>query len=306
MRKILIDHLGTLNLKSSLVSLINEIRRQSEGAQVTVNRAGKNVLLLISDPKDLFKALTELKNQEITLKLFKEKMEEILKKKISKKHAESYFYSATIFGFLLPQSQKGKYRLSATGHLLCSLYNDPTKKAEYQRILSTVLLTNRRKGELFKRFLDFVKDPKSVDEIYNKFGKVTGKSLIIWTIEAGLVFKCKNFIGKARLENFALPDLDEFWKELKMAYNQMQKTPIFGVKKIFVDIGELRLRVSCKFNFPDLKEFDKYLQALLDTKYGKFIFLHGAPSHILERRENDIFEYKNKSYLYLSIKEEVD
>ncbi|MEM3551385.1 MAG: hypothetical protein QXV01_09885, partial [Candidatus Bathyarchaeia archaeon] len=267
---------------------------------------GKQVLLLVDDIKILFKTLNALRNKELNFNLFKEELEKVLGKQVSKKYAEGYFYSATVFKLLTPLSQKGTYKVSATGILLCSIFDEPTKKLEYQKTLSALLLTNERKGGLFKRFLSFIDSPKRVDDIYKEFGEVTGKSLIIWSIEAGLAIKHGSFVGRVKQEAISSPpSLTDFWNELKSAYKQMQATEVFGMKRIFVDIGELRLFVSCKLNFHNIEQFDKYLRALLEKNdYGRHIFLHGAPAHILEERK-DSFRYKNKVYLYLSIEDDI-
>jgi hypothetical protein len=271
-----------------------------------LDRFGKRVLLLVDDIKILFKTLNALRDKEIIFAIFKDELEKVLGKKVSKKYAEGYFYSATVFKLLTPLSQKGTYKLSAPGTLLCSIFDDETKKLEYQKMLSILLLTNERKGELFKRFLNFVDSPKKVDDIYKQFGEVTGKSLIIWSIEAGLVIKHGPFVGKIKQEVISSKlSLTDFWNELKSAYEQMQATEVFGMKRIFVDIGELRLFLSCKLNFHDIEQFDEYLRELLEkTDYGKYVFLHGAPPHILEERK-DSFRYKNRVYLYLSIEDDI-
>jgi len=214
-----------------------------------LDKFGKQVLLLIDDVKILLKTLNVLKNRELDLALFKEELEKILRKRVSKKYAEGYFYSATVFKLLTPLSKRGTYQLSAIGTLLCSLFDDETKQLEYQKMLSTLLLTNERKGALFRRFLNFIDPPKKVDDIYKKFGEVTGKSLIIWSVEAGLAIRHDPFVGMVKQEVISSqPSLIDFWNELKSAYEQMQATEVFGMKRIFVDIGELRLFVSCKLN----------------------------------------------------------
>ena len=270
----------------------------------SVDRSGKEVLLLIDDVKVLLRTLIIFRNREINLSSFKTELEKILGKKLSLKYAEGYFYSATVFKLLLPLSKKGVYKISTTVVLMCSMLDNHSKKQEYQKILSTLLLTNERKGQLFQNFLKFVDPPKKINEIYERFGEVTGKSLIIWSAEAGMILKHEPFIGRVKTKTTAArPTLEDFWNELKSAYQQIKTTEVFGMKRIFVDIGELRLFISCKMNFFNIEEFDEYLRMLLETDYGKYISLHGAPSYILEQSK-DLFKYKEKVYLYLSIGDE--
>ena len=88
-----------------------------------VDKLGRRVLLLIDDPKLLFKTLHYFKDSEVTFNSFKQKLEQIKGKRLSKKYAEGYFYSATVFKLLVPSLKKGSYRLSEAANLLCTLYN---------------------------------------------------------------------------------------------------------------------------------------------------------------------------------------
>ena len=264
--------------------------------------SGKRVLLLIDNIKTLFRSLSSFRGKEANFNSFKLEMEMQLGKEISKKYVEGYFYSATMFHLLVPQSFRGNYRLSATAILLCSLYKNAEEKSEYQKILSTLLLTNERKGELFRSFLDYVSSPKIEDQIYKEFGQVTGKSLILWGTEAGLAIRHGNIVGKViQEERHIHPSLEAFKEELKSAYQEMQSADFFGIDRMFVDIEELRLRVACKLNFADPQEFDSYLEKLLESNFGKNISLHGAPPHIVEKKKY-MFKHEGSEYIYISLK----
>jgi hypothetical protein len=175
------------------------------------------------------------------------------------------------------------------------------KKPEYQKALSTLLLTNERKGELFQRFLEFVDFPRKDAEIYARFREVTGKSLINWSLEANLVLKRGNFIGKVREKSGPPLTLVDFWRELQNSYTEMQSTGILGIRRLAVDIGELRDVMTIRMPLQKVEDFDKYLEELLDSGYGRCISLAGAPVHVLEKRK-DIFTYKGKTYLYLTLR----
>jgi hypothetical protein len=270
---------------------------------MVIDKDGKKVLLLIGNIKTLFKVLDSFENPSIDFSLFKAKLEETVNKKVSRKYAEGYFYSATVFGLLVSEGSRGNYRLSATAELLCSLYDNSQKESEYRMILSNLILANKRKGDLFRQFLGFVEFPRTEAEICKKFGEVTGKSLAAWSIESGLVTEAFGLIGKSKLgPQPKQPTLEEFNAELRSAYLQMQATGIFGMKRIFVPIQELRTRVSCKMGLPTLQTFDEFLGMLLDSELGVDISLQGGPSHALEEKGKDLFNYKSRLYLYLSIR----
>ena len=260
--------------------------------------------MLVDNPKILFKTLCSINQDFITLSNFKKKLENELgrEKPIHIKTAHTYFYTATIYGLLIKLEEiktKPTYRLSATAIYICNMLN-LKKQYEYKEAVKTLILTNKKKGELFNQFLNYVSSPKIINDIYNKFEEPTGKTLIAWCLEAGLIVKHDNFIGLARKEPEDMPSIDEFWSALKKIYTLMQKTAFFGVKRIFIDLEEIRLRVLCDLGVSDPNYFDFALNNLLESEFNNYVTLDGAPSLAYDN-EKYSFSYKGKNFLYISL-----
>ena len=265
-------------------------------------------LMLVDNPKILFKTLCLMKSDSITLNDFKTTLEVSLKRKkpIHIKTAHTYFYTATTYDLLIKTKNtktKPTYRLSSTGLYICKLLNNPNKIVEYKEAIKSIILTNKKKGPLFNTFLNFLKNPKRITDIYEEFEEPTGKTLIAWCLEIGIVVKHGNLIGLAREEPYSEPTLDEFWLILKDNYKLMQKTPIFGIKRIYIDLAELRLRVLCELGISDPLYFDKALKELLSSKYQQNITLDGAPP-IAYDNDRYSFIFNNKKFLYISMRDD--
>ena len=228
-------------------------------------------------------------------------------KPIHIKTAHTYFYTARIYGLLVKANKNKKnwlYRTSSTCNYLCGVYNDENNIEEYQRALKSLLLNNDEKGELYSDFLNFVKRPKKISEIYNKYKTLTGKTLIAWCLEANLIRKKSNIVSYKHEQDIKPPSLEKFWKSLVTSYIDMQDTGMFGVKKIYADLAELKLRISCELGIDEDEDFDRYLKNIIQSKYGTIITLDGGPP--LLYKEQYHFRYKDKNYLYLSIKHPKD
>lgn len=217
------------------------------------------------------------------------------------KTAHTYFYTATTYGLLAPvEGQKGVYRISETGRLLCDHLTDPSKNEEFKKVLRSLLLSNPKKGQLFKEFLEFVKDSAIEKEIYREFKPPTGKTLIAWAFEAGLITKKGRAVAPIKVGK-AHPSEGEFWKEMLSVYEKMHRTDTMGMKRLVVRIDEFRLRVTCALNLESNSDFDNYLSRLMKTYFRDFINLYGAPSHMLQD-PNKVFNYRGKIYAYISLK----
>lgn len=265
----------------------------------------RETLMLVGHPRILLSTLCYFKESIATLSSFKQHLEKSMKrtKPIHIKTAHTYFYTATTYKLLLPvEGQKGVYRVSETGKYICGLLDDPSKKEEYRKALRSILLSNPRKGHLFQEFLDFVKNTATEKEIYKRFQTPTGKTLIAWRLEAGLVLKHGKFVAPLKPSKKS-PTEKRFWEEMLSVYEKMQQTSMLRIKRLLVGIDELRLRVSCSLNFEETSEFDRYLKKLLETDLKRRITLYGAPSHMLADTEKT-FLHNGKIYAYISLKKD--
>lgn len=260
-------------------------------------------LMLVEDPRETLTALCTFVDSEVDWKSFKLSYENVkgrLENPVAKGHADTHFYTLTIFKLLVPsETRKSAYRLSPITKKLCSLLHDLDKKEEYQKILSDLLLSNENKGKLFKDFLQFVSERRLKTEVNHRFKPITARTLMAWLKEAGLIQDYKEYVQAIhRIKK--KPTQEQFWKNLKETYKEMQDTGVFGIKRIYVPIGELRFNVDAKLNL-NKEEFYEEFERLLATEYGSRITLHGAPTSVFE--EEEAFNYLDKLYIYLSIKE---
>lgn len=260
--------------------------------------------MLVDRPRLLFEVLCTLRFSTVTLTSFKQQLEKSMKRiePIHIKTAHTYFYTATTYGLLVPVGgQKGAYLISETGNLICNLLKDSSKQEEFEKSLSSLLLSNPKKGPLFKKFLEFIKDTALEKDVFKKFQPPTGKTLIAWSLEANLINKKGDVLAPIK-KCESQPSEEEFWKEMLSVYKRILKTESKGMKRLAVRIDEFRLRVICALNLQSISGFDLYLSKLMETDYRDLINLYGAPSHLLQD-PNKVFNYRGKVYAYISLRE---
>jgi len=281
----------------------------------------RKTLMTNYDPKPTLLTLCQINDPIITHANYKKKYEQLFNdgQPISRGHADAHFFLLRQFQ-LIKEIKPAQYKLSSTGELICKLLCE-NREQEYQKALKTILLTTENK-DFFKDFRKFVKRSKSLEQIKKKFGRIISngeerevemyRTLIAWSEEANLItkheFKRKVKTKlKSELYVAATPksktqkySLKEFWNELKCIYKEIQAASGFGSKMFYIQIGELRLRVSAQLGFWDTKEFDYHLTKLLESKaYRLYIRLHGAPTHAYEFMQT--FEFRNKKYPLISL-----
>lgn len=260
--------------------------------------------MLVEDPEDTIKTMCRFRDTTLNLKSFKSTYEEIKGRvtPIHEKHAHTHFYSLSIYKLIVPSesSPRGTYVLSSTGKELCKCL-DKLDANRFRQILSTILLNNPRKGQLFKGFLSFVNErtKRNRKEVYAQFKELPGRTLIAWSKAAGLVEADRHFVWGLPQKKKEIPTLEQFREELVETYKDMSKSEMLGLEKLFVEIGELRLRICIERSW-SFDEFDAYLRSLLDSPFGQKIRLYGAPSPVFNRGEN--FLYTNRLYIYIRIK----
>lgn len=274
--------------------------------------------MLNEDPRETIKALCRLSNSVIDWELYKRTYEDLvdLGKVISKQHADTRFYTLSIYGLIAPiqSAGRGKYSITTVGRMLCKSLAKGSMEG-YERILANVLLNNSEKKHLFRSFIAFVKsrdrvtydnilrfvENKILKEKTTRTGIVT-RTLVAWSKEAGLIETDKKrkllwSIKEAKKKVALL--LKEFWTILLEKYLLLKESEIFGIEHIFVDILELRTLVCIDLSWTN-EEFNQYLAKLLDSEYGEKIRLYGAPTSVFNNREN--FTYKGRVYAYIKMR----
>lgn len=263
----------------------------------------KEGLMFLTDPKETLQALCFFMDNKLNKKEYIKKYEEIKNRKssIHKKNADIHFYTLSLFK-LIEKSDKSQYvyQMTPIARELCSLMGDESKIEHFQELLSKILLTNEYKGELFSNFLDFTKDGKTIDEIAEKFRIRPSKTMVAWCKLAGLIIEDHNNYQSLNiyLED---PDIFSFKQCLENYYHELQNSEIFGIKRIFVPIDKLRINVGIKLGISPEK-FNKLLKELLDSDYGDQFSLHGGTTQLYEEKKKEVFKYKNKIYLFISMK----
>ncbi len=259
-------------------------------------------LMLVEDLEDTLKTLCRLEDSVITWDSFKAEYERIKnreKEPVDEKTVDTHFYTLGVFDLVSPiQSVSAQYKITAIGKDICaSLQSAATE--ELKTKLRSVILTNPDKGNLFNDFLNFVIKPTPRAVIYRRFREIPARTLIAWSQYVGLVEVEGNMIWRLHLPKQKLPSDNEFLETLIHTYNKMQKTETPGIKRVFVDINEIRRNVCYHLSGLSVSEFDEYLRRILDSPKGKSIRLYGAPTSVFEEKRN--FPYKSRVYAYLSV-----
>lgn len=163
-----------------------------------------------------------------------------------------------------------------------------------------MLLNNPRKGELFKEFINFIrmKPSCSRSELYIKFKKIPTRSLIAWSKEAGLINLLQDKIWAIEKIPKKEMGLDMFWQLIKETYEELSKSEMLGIEKVFVDIRELTSKICIDLSWT-VDEFDQMLRQLLNSKKGEKVRLYGAPTSYFDNKEN--FFYKGNVYAFIRV-----
>lgn len=268
----------------------------------SMKKRGEDTLMLVEDQEDTLRTLCIFGDQDITKEIFTIEYEKLKGryKPIHRKHADTHFYSLTTFKFLVSSGIKGVYHQSEISKELCELQNNPERRDEYQKKISRMLLNNEKKGKLFQDFLDFTKEKKTREEIFEHFkNEFTARALIAWLKYAGLIIESENYFQSIEEQKKEITE-EIFRDYLIKIYYQLQDPHRIGVKRIAVPIGEIRFHICVELNLTEF-EFDKILRKLLDKDVNHTIRLHGATSDAFENEPT--FRYLNKLYIYLSFKD---
>ncbi len=260
--------------------------------------------MLVEDPEDTIKAMCGFRDTTLDWESYKLVYEKIKHrtKPIHRKHADTHFYTLSIYELIIPSEQypKGTYTVSSIGKKLCESLKKEDRN-EFRRILSTILLNNTRKGNLFKTFLSYLSEKKKATkkEIYEEFKEIPGRTLIAWSKSAGLIEENQNLIWSLPQKNVEFPSLDQFRQELIEVYSELSSSGMVGLEKLFVEIADLRQLICIEHSW-EIKIFDDYLRRLISSPFGEKIRLYGAPPSKFNK-ENE-FVQNNKSYIYIRIK----
>jgi len=266
--------------------------------------------MLVEDPRITIETICEAPNTIFTRDLFKplyEKKIGRLDDPVSKGTVDTHFYSLTQLNFLVPFQEKSKeYVLSNRCKAICNCLMENDIQ-QYQRYLGNLLLNNESKGSLFENFIRFIEEKGqrgriSKSELSLRFQPdTTLRSLISWSKETRLIEYDKDLelVWLLKRDRKTQLSREEFWRKMAELYNRLQKTEIFLIRAVFVEISEIRAEFCMMENW-SLDDFDSSLADLLDSEYGEKIRLYGAPSSVYEGKRN--FLYKGKSYIYIKLK----
>ena len=263
---------------------------------------GKNGLMLNYDPLETMKVICLIPESTITWESYKECYEKTFfnGKIISNQHIDAHVYLCRQFGFLKSVNKyDAKYYRTEIIEQLCKNMDTEYKTKKWKKKLGVALLISEKKDH-FKKFINFIQDVKSEDEVRAEFGNQKYRTLKAWCIFANLViFQDKHFRPIPKKIN-QVYNLEQFWEILVKTYASLQRTNIFEPKKTYIPIEELRSTISFKMCFEDIDKFDYYLTKILrNKKYSFRVKLYGAPAHAYEQMNK--FEYYGKGYLLMSI-----
>ncbi len=260
----------------------------------------KKGLMLVDNPKKLFRSLCMLKDQEFDKDTYLPALAGLTRKgSIHEKTRDTYFYSATIFNLIKKVDGKPHiYRATPLLKKICQVYEDPLKKEKYERYLKGLLLSNKDKGFLFKDFLDYTLKPKEIKEIREKFGRFPSKTLIAFCLEAGLIVKYRDSVKS--VEHKTEITLREFYESLVEIYNDLSISSERNLKIIYVPIDLIRDMVCLDLGLSSREQFDSLLAEVLETEMGVSIYLHGAAPQVED--EFTGIRIKKKRYAYISIR----
>jgi len=206
---------------------------------------------------------------------------------------ESYFEMGKQLKLLSPVSDALNMRTRPLS-TLC----DHTSEPGWKKALRSLLLAHE---PVFSQFLDFLKTPKTENEILEEFNPFTGKTLINWGRDFGSI----DFADSSR-RYYALarqpPSVNKFWNSLKEKYDILRETSVVGVKSAFVKIPLLRDEVDSLLGItPD--EFNAMMARLLeDRQYAFKLELSGAPHAFVAHDGGVPLKYNKRDYYFIAIK----
>ncbi len=263
-------------------------------------------LMLVEDPEETIRTLCQLQEDTINRDDFVIEYKKVKNfnsmqfsqsKKMTDSNIDAHFYTLTTFNFLL-KAEKG-YVVSSEAKKLC-IFRINHQWNDYQNLLSNLLLNNKRKGKLYLEFLNFVKITRTKKEIFDVFSEVPSKTMIAWSKHAGLILEYKDLIQAFHYRN-KLPTLKNFTTALIKKYELLDHSEVFGIRNIFVPIGEIRFFICLDIGI-NKEEFNRLLTGLLATDFGLKIDLHGTTSKVFQEEESETFEFMGKLYLFMSLK----
>jgi len=264
-------------------------------------------LMLVRDPKDTVLTLCELEGSFILEDYVKEyeKLKQ-LDKSIHIKNAHTHFYSLSLFGFIEKSESKAKgvYKKTDAAKKICNHFkSENISKAK--REIKYLLLNNFKKGTLFQDFQEFVEILKETDfdTIKNRYVQWrTSSSLIEWCVLAGIieVDRKQQKIWYLEEDEGKKLKLSEFWEVFKNHFNQMKSEAVFGVEIFYVDISKIRTQMCLELEWSN-RNWNKMMQKILNSKYGKKIKLYGSTHSEFESKEN--LEHKGVLYAYIGLDE---
>lgn len=257
-------------------------------------------LMLVDNPKRLLKSLCVLRNQTFTAEGYRPILASLTRKgKIHSKTRDTYFYMATILNLIKKTNVKShRYTVTPMCRKICRVMSDESEKPRYKKYLKGLLLSNKDKGPLFRKFLNYTSKPKAVAQIQSEFGKVPTKTLIAFCLEAGLIVQYRGLVKSIETKSSAtVPD---FYSFLVKVYSNLQLEPKRELQMIYIPIDLIRDMVSLEMGLESPNLFDKLLEKTIDSELGVSIYLHGAPPQV----EKDFlgYSYKGKLYAFISIR----
>lgn len=274
------------------------VKRQ-HGVAERPGRSGEG-LMLVDNPRLLLKSLCSLRDRHFTAKEYLHVLGSLTKKgHVHEKTRDTYFYTGNIFN-LIEETDPSRHRYEITSlcRKICDVMTDRSMVQTYRRYLRGLLLSNKDKGPLFKRFLDYTAQTKKMSEIQEVFKEVPAKTLVAFCVEAGLAVSHGDLIKSGITTPRA--DLSDFFSTLRESYEYLKANPGRNTTLIYVPIDTIRNLVSVELGLESPELFDACLEKTLDSTYGNSIYLHGAPPQA--EPEFHGFRYKKRRYAYISMR----
>ena len=261
----------------------------------------KDTLMLVRDPESAIQALFEDPNRVITDSSF---LKEYMRIKnlihVGETKAETHLGTLRIFGLVesAPHMIKGNNVLTPRGKMLKNLWKNDAQ-TRFKKGLAHTILNNPHKGQLFKKFVNFVSRAKTIKEIEDEYGWRTSASLIAWCDLSKLIqvdFNRKYVVTK-NFQRKNKPNINAIWLEVRNSYDEIRR--LIHKKAIIVKYADLRFRCAYNFQLDDSSKFDEWFRNLMRSKYGQFINLHGTLVGDYDAYEN--LQYRNHLYPFVSL-----
>jgi hypothetical protein len=252
--------------------------------------------MLVDDPKKFFNSLCMLKGKKFNSNDYRYVLASLTNNNIvSDTMRDTYFYLAHIFNLISETDNRNYYEITESCEKICAVVNDDSKQSIYKQYIKGMILSNNDKGQLFNDFLDFISTPKTIAEIEKRFKKVPTKTLIAFSLEAGLILHYGELYQSTEIHSNV--DLNIFYFTLIKEYKKIQEK---GTRKIYVSIDLIRNLVSLELGLESLNLFNSLLEQALDSPLGVHLYLHGAAPQ--SDSEYIGFRYKGKRYVFISIR----